>query len=78
MRSTVVASAILATVSAAPDLISETSEPVGLLMWGGVLILSSVVLRPGLTRRLSVSTNQLGRCKPIHRAARSQTQRAQG
>jgi hypothetical protein len=75
MRITLIVSLIFAA-AAIPGIILTASEPLGLLMWGGGLIVSSVALGADVTK--SVSTVSLSRREPVHGATPSLTQSVQG
>jgi hypothetical protein len=76
MQTTVIAT-LLATLGVVQNFTSTSSEPVGLLMWGGTLLLLSVALRLGFTRRLE-SSDLVSRQEPAVQGSPSLTQPAQG
>jgi hypothetical protein len=66
MRITVIAAALFATMSAMSGLASGApSESMGLMMWGGGLIVLSLILRPSLTLARRVA-GRLAHRKPVH------------
>jgi hypothetical protein len=77
MQTTVIATALLATLGVVQNFASTSSEPVGLLMWGGSLLLLSVALRLGFARRLE-SSELVSRQEAAVQGSPSLTQPAQG
>jgi hypothetical protein len=68
MRTTVISSVFLATISAI-NALASASEPMELFMWGGGLIVLSLVLRPRDLAAGLGSTEQIHRAHPLTRPA---------